>query len=408
MSSREDRDNRPMQPPIQPLLVSKLKTFWILNGVTFLSILIALSLVFIPFPGLRVNRGLERININLNNHTVPFLVDVNIKDDHQFGLAVYLSTKLSHHLIANIAVGSNVIPVTPLSQHRFLAAYYTKKPLTSPRVLNVFDFLSGAIIVGKYMQSDSNPGEYKKFDSSIYLIPHNSSRNTDIVVDLYELFHKDIDNVFQTSFVDSTGKIVHDVRVALGVHQITINIAGIPKIFVDPGDSFSLRLIELPGLQIAKVTLRALVSDKFVDNIYYIHNSNWKTVYIESNGLAELFSEHHIHVKANVDLFNINRITLPNRVEVSFQTDQDPPQGIFYHMAEVDGSNYHIIFGDWWYILGDVTLGGKTIPKDNSASDRVLVLYEDVNNVGKGKAVLYTKKDNIYTSKHVDLNKPLK
>ncbi|ORM41389.1 uncharacterized protein BXIN_2495 [Babesia sp. Xinjiang] len=401
MSSTEGSGPQTPQPRTETVDVSRMKSFYILNVVTFATVAIGLILVLIPFPALRVQRGIERININLNERAVPYLVKVEMKDDKDTGVGIFLSTRFSHHVLGDVAVGNITIPDSIYCKNRLVAAYYASKPITVPRFLNVYDVFPGAIVVGRYMPSESQPNEYLRYDGSIYLVPHAVPQDLHLDVDLRDLFYEDIEHVFRTYFVDTTGKIVTDVKAAVAVSHLTIKIGGTPTPFQNSDPRYGFRSIELPDLNITKIMIRSVVSEKVVEHVYYVHTSNWMVVYIGRQGLSELLTHHRLTLDMKSDPFAINRITVTHREEVPFLWGTETDTRLSHHMVDIEGWRYHIVFADWWHIVGSITLKGGTLHGDSTATDRIVVFYRANGEDPQLEALVCTKHDRDYSWEHI-------
>ncbi|GIX65242.1 transcriptional regulator [Babesia caballi] len=378
MSSQEGDATTPPPPPprrqIEHTDLMSMKTFKAVNVISALTILTTLIIVAIPIPSLRVERQIDVVDVNLNHAIISNVVGVTSKPYKSDGRAIYLSTQFDYNRLGNVTVGNVNIPVSDHCKDRFVALYYPTTPLTRPEFLNIYDFFVGGVTITKFSQSATDPTHYWPLDAAIYLLPHSSTLPSKLEAALYDVLYGDVAHFFVTSFVDSAGKFVYDVKVPLHASQVEIRIGNEVVRCSDPRAKLRIRTVEVAKHHIAKVT--AVGADPGSHDEIYVSTDDWAKAYVGAEGLQQLLTDKNIQLDPNDDLFAIKPVVFTDRELVPVQLKQELSPLLYFHNTVVEGWKYNVVFADAWHLVGDVTVDSSTIPSDPTATERVFLVFQ--------------------------------
>ncbi|CDR94960.1 hypothetical protein, conserved [Babesia bigemina] len=396
MSTREAEPSTADLPPISTVEVCRMKSFILINVAACVTLLATLAVVFIPFPGLRVTRQIETIDINLNEHTLPALIYVEAKEEDDQRMNFYINTRYPYHSIGNVTLGEAVLPVSKHCRNRFVASYYTDKPISIPSYVNVYDLYSGAIAVTKFFKSNA-PLVYVQYDSSAYVIPHELSDPLNLEADIHDLLYNDVQYAIKTRFEDADGKIVRDVKFTANVKEVTLKIGQISSKFTNDVATFAVRTVDMPKYEVIRIAVHPLTKTAPHKHVYYVHGSNWKLAYEGNQGLQKLSNDHNIKERLTEGMFDVHRVRIEDGQQIPMEWTTPLHSKLHYHEASADGWKYTFFFADKSHILGDNILGG-VIHKDAStpaavATDRIIIVYDQAKESDQPRGFICTKRE---------------
>ncbi|GBE61841.1 phosphohistidine phosphatase [Babesia ovata] len=396
MSTREAEPSTAELPQMRTVEVSRMKSFLLINAAACVTILATLAVVCIPFPGLRVTRQIETFDINLNQQTLPSLIRLEAKEENDLHMSFYLNTLYPYHSIGNVTLGEGVIPISKHCKNRFVASYYTTKPIKTPSHVNVYDLYSGAVAVTKFFQS-KDPGVYVQYDSSAYVIPQALSEPINLEADVYDLLYGDVQHAIKTRFEDASGKIVRDVKFTANVKEVTLKIGQISSKFINDVPTCAVRTVDIPTYDVVKIMIYPLPKTAPHKHVYYLHGSNWKLAYEGNQGLKTLLSDHSIKESLTEETFDVRRVHVEDKQQVPLEWTAPLNEKLHYHEASADGCKYSFFFADRGHMLADNNLrdvankGGST--PTAMATDRIVVIYVPAEETKHPRGFICTKRD---------------
>lgn len=376
--------------------VGRTHAFRLLNIITAMTLVTAFVLVCTPYEGLLLAKGIETININLNEPRISHLVHLKYKNLTNSGMALYFQALTSNYSIGDITMGDMTVKASSHCVSRAVAAYNESKTFQTPKFVNVFDFFPGAIRNSRYVRSEKG-NEYFNYDSSVYLMPVPTQIEPVVKASIKDLLYTDIEYVYRASFIGAGGKIIHEVKFFHAAIIEEIKVGDEVLIPRTEKGGVTIMVVEVPQHKVMKMVITPNSSvNVAVEKEYYVDTENWDKIYINASGLERLIRLKNIPSASVPHLFVLTRINLPARVSVNYvnKVEDNPLLNTF--SADVGSLTYTIIAADMNYIIGQIAQNKNFIAADTAAVERVIMGWRQVNVVEYDHLYVCTKNDLTY------------
>lgn len=385
----------------QPLVlgvvdIGKMMSFKILNIVALATIVVAVSLVSSPFEGLLMVKGIERININLNDNRSSFLINIQYKNLDDNWLALYFTTSYRYYSIGDVTVGDITARLPSHCNTRFVSAYYTTKPQGTPRYLHVYDYYPGAITVSKYMKPEGGDA-YLNYDSSIYMIPVPTGNQPIIKSTIREILFKDVEYVYKAKFVGRDGKIHYEVRFCPTAIIEDIEVGESSLLPPMSRAAYTIRALEVPQYKLIKIAVFSnSADDPKIHKEFYMKTDEMDKEYSKEEGFEKLMKEKDIAGTTSSQLFTLSRISIPSRTAVPYNY-RDENKMLHMFSAAVGSWEYMIVNADMNNVIGSVNKDGvNVLPPNTAAVERVLLSWRKTSEKTYSELYICTKTDQGY------------